>query len=65
MGLPVRYYYYYFNIVGITSFLHYSAGEDGQIKIWSKSGMLRSTLASQGEASLSILHIICVLKVNY
>lgn len=25
-----------------------TAGEDGQIKIWSKSGMLRSTLASQG-----------------
>lgn len=26
------------------------AGEDGQIKIWSKSGMLRSTLANQGKA---------------
>ncbi len=25
-----------------------SAGEDGQLKIWSKSGMLRSTLAQQG-----------------
>ncbi|KAG7215614.1 hypothetical protein INR49_022140 [Caranx melampygus] len=25
-----------------------TGGEDGQIKIWSKSGMLRSTLASQG-----------------
>ncbi|XP_008424046.1 intraflagellar transport protein 80 homolog [Poecilia reticulata] len=25
-----------------------TAGEDGQIKIWSKSGMLRSTLVSQG-----------------
>ncbi|KAK3513485.1 hypothetical protein QTP70_015507, partial [Hemibagrus guttatus] len=25
-----------------------TAGEDGQIKIWSKSGMLRSTLAQQG-----------------
>lgn len=23
-------------------------GEDGQIKIWSKTGMLRSTLAHQG-----------------
>lgn len=29
----------------------YLAGEDGQIKIWSKSGMLRSTLVSQGKAS--------------
>ncbi|XP_014740018.1 PREDICTED: intraflagellar transport protein 80 homolog [Sturnus vulgaris] len=26
-----------------------TAGEDGQVKIWSKSGMLRSTLAQQGE----------------
>ncbi|GAA6090318.1 intraflagellar transport protein 80 homolog [Tachysurus ichikawai] len=26
-----------------------TAGEDGQIKIWSKSGMLRSTLAQQGK----------------
>lgn len=24
-------------------------GEDGQIKIWSKSGMLRSTLVQQGK----------------
>ncbi len=31
-------------------FSDYLAGEDGQIKIWSKSGMLRSTLASQGKA---------------
>lgn len=29
-------------------FLCVSAGEDGQLKIWSKSGMLRSTLAQQG-----------------
>ncbi|KAK2538520.1 Ift80 [Columba guinea] len=26
-----------------------TVGEDGQVKIWSKSGMLRSTLAQQGE----------------
>lgn len=25
-----------------------TVGEDGQIKIWSKTGMLRSTLAQQG-----------------
>lgn len=31
-------------------FPHFLAGEDGQIKMWSKSGMLRSTLATQGEA---------------
>jgi hypothetical protein len=29
------------------SFL-YTVGEDGQIKIWSKTGMLRSMLAQQG-----------------
>lgn len=40
---------FYFTIVGLVSFFHCTAGEDGQIKIWSKSGMLRSTLASQGE----------------
>uniref|UniRef100_A0A3B4VQV3 Intraflagellar transport 80 homolog (Chlamydomonas) n=1 Tax=Seriola dumerili TaxID=41447 RepID=A0A3B4VQV3_SERDU len=31
-----------------------TAGEDGQIKIWSKSGMLRSTLASQGSSVYSV-----------
>lgn len=31
-----------------------TAGEDGQIKIWSKSGMLRSTLASQVSPVYSI-----------
>ncbi|TMS07418.1 Intraflagellar transport protein 80-like protein [Larimichthys crocea] len=31
-----------------------TAGEDGQIKIWSKSGMLRSTLASQGSPVYSV-----------
>uniref|UniRef100_A0A674ND32 Intraflagellar transport 80 homolog (Chlamydomonas) n=1 Tax=Takifugu rubripes TaxID=31033 RepID=A0A674ND32_TAKRU len=31
-----------------------TAGEDGQIKIWSKSGMLRSTLASQGSPVFSV-----------
>ncbi|XP_068173450.1 intraflagellar transport protein 80 homolog [Antennarius striatus] len=31
-----------------------TAGEDGQIKIWSKSGMLRSTLVSQGSAVYSV-----------
>ncbi|RMC01915.1 hypothetical protein DUI87_21076 [Hirundo rustica rustica] len=30
------------------------AGEDGQVKIWSKSGMLRSTLAQQGAAVYSV-----------
>jgi len=34
----------------LNCFSHLLAGEDGQIKIWSKSGMLRSTLASQGQA---------------
>lgn len=40
---------FFFQILLFTRFSHCSAGEDGQIKIWSKSGMLRSTLASQGE----------------
>ncbi|KAK6478690.1 intraflagellar transport protein 80-like protein isoform X1 [Huso huso] len=31
-----------------------TAGEDGQIKIWSKSGMLRSTLAQQGTSVYSV-----------
>ncbi|XP_008307942.1 intraflagellar transport protein 80 homolog [Cynoglossus semilaevis] len=31
-----------------------TAGEDGQIKIWSKSGMLRSTLISQGSPVYSV-----------
>ncbi|XP_071377336.1 intraflagellar transport protein 80 homolog [Centroberyx affinis] len=31
-----------------------TAGEDGQIKIWSKSGMLRSTLAHQGSPVYSV-----------
>ncbi|KAK2847315.1 hypothetical protein Q5P01_010314 [Channa striata] len=31
-----------------------TAGEDGQIKIWSKSGMLRSTLANQGSPVCSV-----------
>ncbi|XP_067400467.1 intraflagellar transport protein 80 homolog isoform X1 [Emydura macquarii macquarii] len=31
-----------------------TVGEDGQIKIWSKSGMLRSTLAQQGTPVYSI-----------
>ncbi|XP_030071802.1 intraflagellar transport protein 80 homolog [Microcaecilia unicolor] len=31
-----------------------TAGEDGQIKIWSKSGMLRSTLAQQGAPVYSV-----------
>eukprot|EP00057_Strongylocentrotus_purpuratus_P035142 XP_797867.3 PREDICTED: intraflagellar transport protein 80 homolog [Strongylocentrotus purpuratus] len=31
-----------------------TAGEDGQVKIWSRSGMLRSTLASTGSAVYSI-----------
>ncbi|KAL7842751.1 hypothetical protein SRHO_G00244400 [Serrasalmus rhombeus] len=31
-----------------------TAGEDGQIKIWSKSGMLRSTLAQQGSPVYSV-----------
>ena len=26
-----------------------TAGEDGQVKIWSRSGMLRSTLAQTGK----------------
>ena len=28
-----------------------SAGEDGVVKVWSRSGMLRSTLAQTGAAS--------------
>ncbi|KAF0030370.1 hypothetical protein F2P81_017101 [Scophthalmus maximus] len=31
-----------------------TAGEDGQIKMWSKSGMLRSTLATQGSPVYSV-----------
>lgn len=31
-----------------------TAGEDGQLKIWSKSGMLRSTLAQQGMPVYSV-----------
>lgn len=31
-----------------------TAGEDGQIKIWSKGGMLRSTFASQGSPVYSV-----------
>lgn len=31
-----------------------TAGEDGQIKIWSKSGMLRSTLSQQGTPVYSV-----------
>ncbi|XP_067221151.1 intraflagellar transport protein 80 homolog isoform X2 [Chanodichthys erythropterus] len=31
-----------------------TAGEDGQLKIWSKSGMLRSTLAQQGTPVYSV-----------
>ncbi|XP_062355287.1 intraflagellar transport protein 80 homolog [Cinclus cinclus] len=31
-----------------------TAGEDGQVKIWSKSGMLRSTLAQQGSPVYSV-----------
>lgn len=31
-----------------------TAGEDGQIKMWSKSGMLRSTLAQQGSPVYSV-----------
>ncbi|XP_032924268.1 intraflagellar transport protein 80 homolog [Catharus ustulatus] len=31
-----------------------TAGEDGQVKIWSKSGMLRSTLAQQGAPVYSV-----------
>uniref|UniRef100_A0A8C5ILX9 Intraflagellar transport 80 n=1 Tax=Junco hyemalis TaxID=40217 RepID=A0A8C5ILX9_JUNHY len=31
-----------------------TAGEDGQVKIWSKSGMLRSTLAQQGTPVYSV-----------
>uniref|UniRef100_A0A667YLZ0 Intraflagellar transport 80 homolog (Chlamydomonas) n=1 Tax=Myripristis murdjan TaxID=586833 RepID=A0A667YLZ0_9TELE len=31
-----------------------TSGEDGQIKIWSKSGMLRSTLAQQGSPVYSV-----------
>lgn len=41
---------YYIVVIHWIRFSHYLAGEDGQIKIWSKSGMLRSTLASQGKA---------------
>lgn len=38
-----------FNLATFLSFSNCLAGEDGQIKIWSKSGMLRSTLVSQGK----------------
>ena len=31
-----------------------TAGEDGQIKIWSRSGMLRSTLAQVGKSVCSL-----------
>ena len=30
-------------------FFLYSAGEDGQVKVWSRSGMLRSTLSQNSE----------------
>lgn len=36
---------------------NFTVGEDGQVKIWSKSGMLRSTLAQQGK--------FIFLKFNY
>ena len=29
----------------------FSAGEDGHVKVWSKTGMLRSTLAQLGEGN--------------
>ena len=35
-------------ILNISCFDNFSAGEDGQIKIWSRSGMLRSTVVQSG-----------------
>ena len=29
--------------------IHFLVGEDGQVKIWSRSGMLRSTLSQVGK----------------
>jgi WD40 repeat protein len=34
--------------------LHLLAGEDGQVKIWSRSGMLRSVLAQAGTPVMSV-----------
>ncbi|XP_050572752.1 intraflagellar transport protein 80 homolog, partial [Cygnus atratus] len=39
-----------------------TVGEDGQVKIWSKSGMLRSTLAQQDNSFSSTLRILERLK---
>lgn len=50
--------FFKFSYIHLDLFLYFCiAGEDGQIKIWSKSGMLRSTLASQGKArDLDVSH---------
>ena len=37
--------------VDLKNFFFYAAGEDGQVKVWSRSGMLRSTLVSLGKFS--------------
>lgn len=51
-------------VVRFICFSNYLAGEDGQIKIWSKSGMLRSTLASQGKATdCREFEQICILSL--
>lgn len=48
-------------VVHLICFSNDLAGEDGQIKIWSKSGMLRSTLASQGKATdFREFELICI-----
>ena len=36
------------NNINYTINYSFTAGEDGQVKIWSRSGMLRSTLVSLG-----------------
>ena len=44
----------------------YTAGEDGQVKVWSRSGMLRSTLISLGmynDMGWISLCVVCCFKI--
>ena len=42
-----------------------SAGEDGHVKVWSKTGMLRSTLAQLGEANCEWCVHVCQLTFSH
>lgn len=44
----------------------FTAGEDGQVKVWSRSGMLRSTLISLGmynDMGWISLRVVCCFKI--